>query len=107
MLLERADLAQEDGDKEDMLAYENQDNIAAQESTERVYELAFGALKISNNGVHLLMCELSEHRVEFNSSTDGIAILKRKLKSGRQMCFEVYSAVQRDHRCHSQEPIIK
>jgi hypothetical protein len=59
-----------------MLAYESQDNIAAQESTEGVYELVFGALKTGNNGVHLLTCELSEHRVEFNSSTDGIAILK-------------------------------
>jgi hypothetical protein len=77
-----AHLAQEDGDEEDMLAYDNQDNVAAaQESTRGVYELAFGALKISNNGVHLLTCELSERGVEFNSSTDGIAVLKRKLKA--------------------------
>jgi hypothetical protein len=66
-----------------LLAYDDDDKNGTQETTEGSYELAFGALKlkISNNGVHLLTCELSDCGVEFDSSTDGISVLKWKLKA--------------------------
>jgi hypothetical protein len=75
-----AESAQEDGNEDDLLAYDDDDKNGTQETIEGVYELAFGTLKISNNGVHLLTCELLARGVEFDSTTDGILVLKRKLK---------------------------